>query len=129
MIGEPLHPPALEGSEATARILKDWLIDGRKSRSGVIGVDDSCRVVSVRTFQHLLTQPTLNFGLDAAISASAEGIVAYNAMEDEPPELDGTFTAKLEAACEALDMTLLDVLLFSEQLPKGWVSARQQGII
>lgn len=129
MIGEPLHPPALEGSEATARILKDWLIDGRKSRSGVIGVDDSCRVVSVRTFQHLLTQPTLNFGLDAAIGASAEGIVAYNAMEDEPPELDRTFTAKLEAACEALNMTLLDVLLFSEQFPKGWVSARQQGII
>ena len=129
MIGEPLHPPALEGSEATARILKDWLIDGRKSRSGVIGVDDSCRVVSVRTFQHLLTQPTLNFGLDAAISAWGEGIVTYNAMEDEPPELDGTFTAKLEAACEALDMTLLDVLLFSEQFPKGWVSARQQGII
>jgi hypothetical protein len=129
MIGEPFHPPALAGSEATARVVKDWLIDGRKSSSGVIGVDDSCRVVSVRTFQHVLTQPTLNFGLDAAVGASAEGLVAFNVIEDEPPELDRAFTAKLDAVCEALHITLLDVLLYSQQLPKGWVSARQQGII
>ena len=129
MIEEPLHPLALEGPETTARIVKDWLIDGRKSASGVIGVDDACRVVSVRTFQHMLTQPTLNFGLDAAVGASAKGIVAYNVMEEEPPELDRAFTAKLGAVCEALNMTLLDVLLYSQQLPKGWLSARQQGFI
>lgn len=129
MMGEPLHPPVLAGSEATARILKDWLIDSKETRSGIIGVDDSCHIVSVRTFQHMLTQPTLNFGLDAAIGASAAGIVAYNTTEENQPKLDRIFTAKLEAACQALNMTLLDVLLYSPQLPTGWLSARQQNII
>lgn len=129
MIGEPPRPPALAGSEATAKFLKAWLVDGGKTRSGVIGVDDTLHVVSVQTFQHMLTQPTLDFGMHAAIGASAAGIVAYNVAENERPELDRVFTAKLEAECEALNMTLLDVLLYSRQLPKGWLSARQQNII
>jgi hypothetical protein len=129
MIGEPPRPPALAGSEATAKILKAWLVDGGKTRSGVIGVDDTLHVVSVQTFQHMLTQPALDFGMKAAIGASATGIVAYNVTEKERPELDRVFTAKLKTACEDLNMTLLDVLLYSLQLPKGWLSARQQNII
>jgi hypothetical protein len=129
MTDEPPRPPALAGSEATAKVLKAWLVDGGKTRSGVIGVDDTLHVVSVQTFQHMLTQPTADFGLNAAIGASAAGIVAYDVTEKERPELDRVFTAKLQAECEALNMELLDVLLYSLQLPKGWLSARQQNLI
>jgi hypothetical protein len=129
MIGESPHPPALAGPEATATIVKTWLVDGRKTWSGVIGVDDALQVVSLRTFQNLLTPPALNSGLGEAIQASATGIVAYQVTEGERPAFDRAATARLTTACEALNITLLDVMIYSQQLPGGWLSARQQNII
>jgi hypothetical protein len=129
MTSEPLHPAALAGAETTAKIVKTWLVDEQKTRSGVIGVDNALQMVSVRTFQHLLTQPALHLGLGEAIQASATGVVAYSVADGERPSFDTVATAKLAAACDALNMTLLDVMIYSPKLPKGWISARRQGMI
>lgn len=129
MISEPLHPPELAGAETTANILKTWLVDEKKTRSGVIGVDNALQIVSVRTFQHTLTQPALSLALSEAIQASATGVVAYSVAEGEFPTFDQDFTNKLANACEARNVTLLDVMIYSQHVPRGWLSARQQGII
>jgi len=130
MLREPLNPPTLTGAESTAKIIKNWLIDEKKSRSGLLGVNDALQVVSVRTFQHGLTQASLRVALDDAIRGSGTGVVAYGVSpEGSRPSFDPNLIEKLSLACEYLNVTLLDVVIFSSLVPKGWLSARQQNLL
>lgn len=128
MYSEPLCPPGLSGAESTAELIKSWLIDEKRTRSGLLGVSDVLQVTSVRTFQHGLSESALSLALDEAVRASATGVVAYEVVEGRPSfnaDLIGNFTR----ACESLNVTLLDVMLYSPHVPKGWLSARQRDLL
>lgn len=123
------HPRALGGSEITAKILKTWLVDEKKTRAGVIGVDCALQIVSVQTFKHSLNGAALRLGLSEAVRASASAVVAYCVAEGMNPGFDTQSTERLVTACEALNLTLLDVMIFSDRTPRGWLSARQQSLL
>lgn len=129
MVCEPTCPPTLAGAESAAKIIKDWLVDQKKTRSGIIGVDDALQVVSVQTFPHSLTQPGLKSALGESLRASATGIVAYSVADGAGPFFDPVSARRLAASCEAINATLLDVIIYSPNVPKGWLSAREQGVI
>jgi len=129
MLSEQPLPTILTGTDSTAELIRSWLIDEKQTRSGLIGVDRSLQIVTVQTFQHSMSQPAINSALGEALHASTSGVIAYNVAEPGRPLFDPIFTRKLAAACEAINSTLLDVMVYSPDVPKGWLSARQQGII
>jgi hypothetical protein len=129
MLIEPSRPSILTGTESTAKIIRSWLIDEKKTRSGLIGVNDALQIVAVRTFQHPLTLPALSFSLEEPVRGSATGIVAYGVVDESRPSFDTDLIGRFAQTCEALNMTLLDVIIYSSGLPKGWLSARQQNLL
>lgn len=122
MLNDLLDPPTLIGAESTAKTLKAWLVEDKGTCSGLLGVNSALQVISVRSFEHELRQPSLRHALSEAVHASASGVVAY-AVSDF---FDQGVICKLANACELLNVTLLDVIIFS---PRGWQSARQQNLL
>lgn len=130
MFDEPLNPPTLTGSESTAEWIKSWLIDEKETQSGLLGVNNALEIVSVRTFQHGLTRPTLSMALGEALRAKATAVVVYGiATGGERPSFDAALFLDLTNACEYLNVTLLDVVTFSPAAPRTWSSARQQNLL
>lgn len=129
MASAPKCPPTLYGAEATSKIIKGWLIDEMKSRAGMVGVDDSLQVVSVLTSPHPFSQPELHSALVKSLRTSATGVVVYDVADGIRPAIDPVSASQLAAACEANNATLLDIIIYSPIIPKGWLSARQQGVI
>lgn len=129
MASVPPSPQTLAGAVSTARIIKDWLIDGEETQAGLIGVNDALQIVSVQTFNHPLNQPAIDAALGEAFRAAATGVVVYRVAEGRRPFCDPVLTRRLAVACEANNVTLLDVIIYSPDAPNNWVSARQQGII
>ena len=77
-----------------------------------------------------MTQPALSIGVGEAAQASATGVVAYGiAATGTRPFFDMNIIGSLARSCDALNMTLLDVVCYSPAVPKGWVSARQQDLL
>jgi hypothetical protein len=127
---EPLNPPALTGSVATAELIKAWLVDREETHSGLLGVNDNLQIVSVRTFQHGLTPAALGLAIAEASEASATGVVAYTTgTRGERPTFDVSLIVNFLGACESLKLTILDVIIYSPATPNGWLSARQQNLI
>lgn len=130
MVSVPNSPPVLTGADSTAKIIKEWLVDKEKTRAGMLGVDCALQIVSLKSFEHGMTQSEAGAAIGEAVRASACGVVLYRvAPEGMRPTFDNAQLGKLAQACEAVDVTLLDVLTFTSFAPKGWVSARQQGMI
>lgn len=112
-------PARLNGHEAARRFFADCFHggDGGRERLWVAHVDEEARCLQVDSFDgepESVGFPVRRIVADAARLGSAGVVLAHNhpSGDPRPSNADCRATRKLVRACEALDVPILDHLIF-----------------
>ncbi len=129
-----IEPPAiLNGQEAAKSFFSSCFNAGRQAqeRLWVAHVDSSARCLHVECYEGQLESvelPVRSIIVDAARLGSAGLVLAHNhpAGDATPSRADYTATRKLARVSEAIDLTILDHLIFAGE---DCTSMRRMGLL
>ena len=123
MIRENTDHVVMAGAEFSAEVILSHLKNNGDCRSGFLGVNDQLKIVSSEFFKCNLKHSSFIFELDDKYLERTTGIVAFDLVDNNLFVSDSTMLNKLNCSCEALGITLIDVMLFGAD---DWISLRQQ---
>lgn len=123
MINEHSDHVRMTGAELSAQAILSHLENNIDCRSGILGINDQLNVVSSKYFKCDLRNVSIMSELDEIYLANATGIIAFYLVDNNIFISHSTIINKLNCSCEALGITLIDVMLFGAQ---DWISLRQQ---
>jgi DNA repair protein RadC len=113
-------PALLNGHEAARRFFSSCFRteDGARERMWVAHVDHAARCLHVECYEgepESVAMPVRDIIVDAARLGSAGVVLAHNhpSGDARPSNADCQATRKLARAAEALDLTILDHLIFA----------------
>lgn len=113
-------PALLDGHEAARRFFSSCFLSDLKSRERlwVAHVDDAARCIHVEYYEgepESVGMPVREIMLDAARYGSSGIVLAHNhpSGDPRPSTADCHATRKLARAAEALDLAILDHLIFA----------------
>lgn len=129
----PESPALLDGLEAARRFFSSCFLSGGTSRERlwVAHVDDAARCLHVESYEgepESVGMPVREIILDAARYGSSGVVLAHNhpGGNSRPSNADCLATRKLARAAEALDLAILDHLVFSGS---DCASMRRMGLL
>ena len=113
-------PALLNGHEAARRFFASYIDadDPNRERLWVAHVDEATRCIHVERYEgdaNSIAIPVREIVVDAARLGSAGVVLAHNHPSGDcrPSEADHRATQKLARAGEAIDLTILDHLIFA----------------
>jgi DNA repair protein RadC len=126
-------PALLNGHEAARRFFSSCIIsdDASRERLWVAHVDDTARCLHVEFYEgepESVGMPIREIILDAARYGSAGVVLAHNhpSGDARPSDADCQATRRLARAGEAIDLAILDHLIFAG---KDCASMRRMGLL
>ena len=123
MIRENQDHAMITGAESSAKAILSQLMNNGDCRSGFLGVNDKLKIVSSRFFKCNLKNVSFIFDMEDRDLERTTGIIAFDLVDNNLFVSDSTVLNKLNCSCEALGITLIDVMLFGADY---WISLRQQ---
>lgn len=127
------HPAILNGQDAARRFFSSCIQsgDGARERLWVAHVDASARCLHVECYEGVAESvelPVRNIIVDAARLGSAGIVLAHNhpGGDARPSRADCSWTRRLARASEAIDLTILDHLIFAGD---EFSSMRRMGLL
>jgi DNA repair protein RadC len=126
------HPALLDGHEASRRFFEScFRAEAMHERLWVAHVDGAAHCLHVECYDgepESVPMPVRDIIVDAARLGSAGVVLAHNhpSGNAEPSDADCRATRKLVRAAEALDLAILDHLIFASG---GCSSMRRMGLL
>jgi hypothetical protein len=115
MIGGHSDYLRMAGAELSAQAIISHLKNDFDCRSGILGTDDQLRVVSSKLFKCDIRNVSLVSEIDEIFLDNATGILAFYLVDNNLFISHSSVINKLKCSCEALGITLIDVMLFGTE--------------
>ena len=123
---EKLAQRITSGSFSACKIISGLCSENEELKSGALFVDDELNIQSICTYETKVYDLPITTILAESRRTGSTGIIVFAVVRDQDFTLDEGFAHKLLASCEAVQTTLLDLLLYS---PTGWTSLRQKNLL
>lgn len=120
-----LFETKLAGAERAIKIISDLANADPKLKSGIFGLNNALEILYTNKSYRLLNDAR-TFHVLTRLESDVTGIVLFAVFKNEPFSVSRKFIHKMERFCEAMQISLLDIIFYSQQ---GSASLRQQNLL